>query len=96
MSGAGPVEIVATSDVSKTDEMLDMIASIKIQRQSMEKEAGLAASCESAVHKLHELLEHEKRASQLHGAGSRHAANVEAGGGGANVRQRTDPSGCRA
>jgi len=61
-----------------TDEVIDMIADIEIQRQAMEKNAGLAASCGAALRKLHELLEREKEALQLHGAGTGHPANVEA------------------
>jgi len=61
-----------------TDEVIDAIAGIEMQRQVMEKEAGLQASCSSALRKLHELLDHEKEALQLHGAGTGHPANVEA------------------
>ena len=50
-----------------TDEVIDMIADIEMQRQAMEKNAGLGASCSSALRKLHELLEREKEALQLHG-----------------------------
>ena len=61
-----------------TDEVTKAIASIEMQRQAMEKEAGLAASCSSALRKLHELLDHEKDALQLHGPGTGHPANVNA------------------
>lgn len=63
---------------SATDEVIDMIAGIEMQRQVMEKEAGLQASCSSALRKLHELLDREKEALQLHGAGTGDPANVEA------------------
>ncbi len=61
-----------------TDEVLDRIASIETERQAMAKEAGLAASCNSALRKLHELLEHEQKTLQLHGAGAGYPANVDA------------------
>lgn len=55
-----------------------MIADIEMQRQAMEKEAGLAASRSSALRKLHELLDHEKEALQLRGPDAGHLENVEA------------------
>ena len=61
-----------------TDEVIDAIADIEMQRQAMEKEGGLAASCSSALRRLHELLDHEKEALQLHGSDARHPENVEA------------------
>lgn len=59
------------------DEVIDAIAHIEMHRQEMEREAGLAAACSEALRKLHELLEREREAMQLHGPGSRHSANVE-------------------
>ncbi len=73
LSGADPSETASASD-----EAIDAIADIEMQRREMEKEAGLAASCSSALRKLHELLEREKAALQLHGAGTGHPANVDA------------------
>jgi bacterioferritin-associated ferredoxin len=61
-----------------TDEVIDAIAEIESQRQAMQKEAGFAASCSSALRRLHELLDHEKEALQLHGPDARHPENVEA------------------
>lgn len=61
-----------------TDEVIDVIAGIEMQRQVMEKEAGLQGSCSSALRKLHELLEREKEALQLHDAGAGNPANVDA------------------
>jgi bacterioferritin-associated ferredoxin len=66
----------ATASVS--DEMRDMIADGEAQRQAMEKEAGLAAACGSALRKLHELLDREKEALQLRGPAAGHPGNVEA------------------
>ena len=60
-----------------TDEVIDAIADIEAQRQAMEKNAGLGASCSSALRKLHELLEREKEALQLHGQDAGHRENVE-------------------
>ncbi len=70
--------IIPTTDVPATDEVIDAIADIEMQRQGMEKEAGLAASCSSAPRKLRELLDREKGALQLHGAGTGPPANVDA------------------
>ena len=70
--------IIPTTDVPATDEVIDAIAGIEMQRQAMEKDAGLAASCNSALRKLHELLDREKGALRMHGAGTAHPANVDA------------------
>jgi hypothetical protein len=61
-----------------TDEVIDVIADIESQRQAMEKEGGLAASCSSALRRLHELLDREKEALQLRGPDAGHPENVEA------------------
>lgn len=61
-----------------TDEVTDMIALIEVHRQGTQKEAGLAAACNEALRKLHELLERERAALQMHVPDTAHAANVEA------------------
>ena len=61
-----------------SDELMDAIAQIELHRQEMEKEAGVAAACNEALRKLHELLEREREALQLHGPGARHATHIEA------------------
>ena len=61
-----------------SDEVMDAIAQIELHRQDMEKEAGVAAACNEALRRLHELLEREREALQLHGPGARHAAHIEA------------------
>jgi hypothetical protein len=61
-----------------TDEVIQMIADIEAQRQAMEKEAGLAAACSSALRRLHELLDRERETLQLRGAATGHQGNVEA------------------
>jgi hypothetical protein len=73
MSGADP-----SVTASASDEVIDAIADIETQRQAMEKEGGLAASCSSALRRLHELLDREKEALQLHNPDARHPENVEA------------------
>jgi len=78
MSGADSMGIIPATEVPATDEVLDRIADIELHRQAIEKDAGLAAACSSALRKLHELLEHEKEASRLHGADAGHQANVDA------------------
>ena len=61
-----------------SDEVTDMIAHIEMHRQEMQKEAGLAAACNEALRKLHELLDQERQALQLHGPSTVHPANIEA------------------
>ena len=61
-----------------TDEVIDIIANIEMQRQEMEKQAGFAAACSGALRKLHELLDREKKALQLHGPSTAYPANIEA------------------
>jgi hypothetical protein len=61
-----------------TDEVIDAIAHIEMHRQEMQKEAGPAAASNEALRKLHELLEHERQALQLHGPGAGDPANIEA------------------
>jgi hypothetical protein len=56
----------------------DIIASIEMHRRQMEKEPDLAASCNEALRKLHELLERERKALQLNGSGTHHSSNIEA------------------
>jgi hypothetical protein len=62
---------------SATDEVIDAIADIEMQRRETEKEAGLAASCSAALRRLHELLDHEKEALQLRGPDAGHSGNNE-------------------
>ena len=79
MSGADRMGIIPTAEAPPaTDDVIDAIADIEMKRRETEKEAGLAMSCSSALRKLHELLEHEKEALQLHSAGTAHPANVDA------------------
>jgi hypothetical protein len=73
MSRADPSETASASD-----EVIDAIADIEMQRQAMEKEAGLAAACSSALRKLRGLLEREKEAPQLNGSAAGRPENVEA------------------
>jgi hypothetical protein len=61
-----------------SDELMDAIASIEMHRQETAREASVAAACNEALRKLHELLEREREALQLHGPGARHAAHIEA------------------
>jgi bacterioferritin-associated ferredoxin len=61
-----------------TDEVMDAIAHIEMHRQEMEKAASVAAACNEALRKLHELLNREREALQSHGPGAGHAANIEA------------------
>ena len=70
--------IMAPADVSAADEVIDAIAGIELKRRETEKEAGLAASCNSALRKLHEFLDREKEALQLRGPDAGNPQNVEA------------------
>lgn len=72
MPGAQPL-----GTTPATDEVIDRIADIELQRKAMEKDSSLAASCSSALRRLHELLDHEKEALQLHGPDAGHPENVE-------------------
>jgi ribosomal protein S12 len=64
--------------VPASDAVIEAIADIETKRRVTEKEAGLAASCNSALRKLHELLEQEQKTLQSHAAGAGHPANVSA------------------
>ena len=66
------------TEVPATDEVIDAIADIELKRRETEKEAGLAMSCSSALHRLNELLEHETEALRLRGPDSGHQENVQA------------------
>ena len=61
-----------------TDEVIDAIADIEMQRRETERKAGFAMSCSSALHRLHELLDHEREALRLRGPDSGHAENIDA------------------
>jgi len=61
-----------------SDEVIDAIAHIEIQRQGMEKDSGAAAACSESLRKLHELLDREKAAPQPHDPDSGYLANTEA------------------
>ena len=54
------------------------IADIERRRLATETDAGMAMACSGALHRLHELLEHETEALRLRGPESAHLANVEA------------------
>jgi hypothetical protein len=77
MSNAMP-ETGAAEAAPASDEVIDEIAGIEMRRREAEKEAGLAASCGSALRKLHELLERETEARRQHGGAAGQPGNVEA------------------
>jgi len=72
------LDAAPSTTTAATDEVVDAIASIEILRQETEKQAGLAMSCSSALHRLQELHDHEKEGLRLRGPRARHADNVEA------------------
>jgi hypothetical protein len=61
-----------------SNEVIDAIAEIEMRRREAEKEAGLAASCSSALRKLHELLDSETETRRQGGGGAGLPGNVEA------------------
>src|SRR3990172_7669403 len=61
-----------------TDEVIDTIAEIEVQRQEMEREAGRGAASGSALRRLHELLDREQEGLQPHGPDTRRPANIDA------------------
>ena len=61
-----------------SDEVTDLIASIEMHRQEVERESGLEASRNYALPRLQELLRAEQEASQQPDADAARAANVEA------------------
>ena len=61
-----------------TRDVMNSIATIEKQRLDLQQTAGLAASCNSALRKLHELLEREKDALQLRGPEAGNPAKVAA------------------
>ena len=73
MSGADSSEAASASD-----EVIDAIAGIEMQRRETEKAAGFTMSCSSALHRLNELLVRETEALRLRGPDSGHAENVHA------------------
>ncbi len=78
VNGGTPKEETDMDIKTASDEVIDAIASIEAHRQDMEREAGRAAACSEALRKLHELLEREREALQVHGPGTLHAVNIEA------------------
>jgi hypothetical protein len=61
-----------------SDEVIDRIAAIEMQRREVDKEAGRAAACNGALRSLQELLDREQEALRLHGPDTDHPANIDA------------------
>ena len=61
-----------------SDEVTDLIASIEMHRQEVERESGLEASRNYALPRLQELLRTEQEAAQQPDADAHRAANIEA------------------
>jgi hypothetical protein len=64
--------------VMASDEVTDDIAHVEMQRQDMEKEAGLAAACTMSLRKLQEILQREQQVLLVNPGSPEQAANVEA------------------
>lgn len=69
---------IHASTTPATVEVIDAIANIEKQRRETESKAGFAMSCSSALHRLHELLDHEKESLRLRGPAAGHPENVQA------------------
>jgi hypothetical protein len=61
-----------------SDEVIDAIAYIEMQRQDMEKQSNPAAACNLALRKLQEVLQQEQQTAQEQAPEARRSANVEA------------------
>ena len=61
-----------------SDDVTDAIVQIEMHRKEMQKENGAIGAGNEALRRLHELLEQERQALQLHGPGAGHPANIEA------------------
>ena len=72
------MNILPTTEAPATDEVIDAIAEIELQRREAQKKSGFAASCGSALERLSELLDHESKALALRGADAGHPGNVAA------------------
>jgi hypothetical protein len=60
-----------------SDEVIDAIAEIEMERRETETKAGLATSCSSALQRLSGLLDHESKALALQGPDAGHPGNVQ-------------------
>ena len=69
--------ILPTTEVPATDEVIDAIAEIEMQRRETENKVGFATSCSTALQNLSELLDDESKAL-LRGADAGHPGNVDA------------------
>ena len=78
MSRMESMGILPTTRVPATDEVIDAIADIEMQRRETEKGAGRLMSCSAALHRLTQLLNHETEAQGLRGPAAGHAENVDA------------------
>ena len=69
--------ILPTTEAPATDEVIDAIAEIEMQRRQTENKAGFATSCSTALHRLNALLDDESKAL-LRGPDAAHPGNVDA------------------
>jgi hypothetical protein len=59
-------------------EITEIIARIELHRQERAKDSDPSIAGNEALRKLHELLDRERQALQLHAQGTRHSSNIEA------------------
>ena len=72
------MDILPTTEKPATDDMIDAIAEIEMQRRETGKKAGFAGSGSSALQGLGGLLDHESKALALRGPDAGHPGNVVA------------------
>ena len=60
-----------------SERVMDAIAKIELHRQDMAKESNVAAACNEALRRLHELLDGERIRSQSAGPGAEHSEDIE-------------------
>jgi hypothetical protein len=61
-----------------SERVMDAIAQIEAHRQGMTRESNVAAACNEALRRLHELLDEERKRLQSAGPGAEHADDIKA------------------
>lgn len=61
-----------------SERVMDAIAQIELHRLDMAKESNVAAACNEALRRLHELLDGERIRSQSAGPGAEHSEEIKA------------------
>lgn len=61
-----------------SERVMDAMAQIEAHRQGMARESNIAAACNEALRRLHELLDDERKRLQSAGPGAEHAEDIHA------------------